>query len=150
MSAAIVDPDLVRALDELRPVAVGLKMLEEQMLLPSVRENYKQFGYTSSRRDDAMNAIAGRAKALCMKPGSLRLAVELAADFHKRHGRRISLDHLRRQVSAATLALKSASLQAQADKAAHDWRSEKAGLAVEAADGLADYLDQSRQDAAHG
>ena len=150
MSTAIVDPDLVRALDELRPVAVGLKMLEEQMLLPSVRENYKQFGYTSSRRDDAMNAIAGRAKALCMKPGSLRLAVELAADFHKRHGRRIGLDHLRRQVSAATLALKSASLQAQADKAAHDWRSEKAGLAVEAADGLADYLDQSRRDAAHG
>ena len=84
------------------------------------------------------------------EPGSLRLAVELAAEFHKRHGRRIGLDHLRRQVSAATLALKSASLQAQADKAAHDWRSEKAGLAVEAAHGLADYLDQSRRDAAHG
>ncbi|WP_047866971.1 hypothetical protein [Sphingomonas paucimobilis] len=150
MSAPIVDPDLVRALDELRPVASNLRMLEEQMLVVSVRQNYKQFGYVSSRRDDAADAIAGRAKSLCMKPGSLRLAVELASDFHKRHGRRISLDQLRRQVATATLALKSASLQAQADKAAQDWRSERAGLALDAADGLANYLENSRKDAAHG
>ncbi len=150
MSGPIVDPDLVRALDELRMVVERLPQFEEQMILPTIRQHAKQFEHVMSVRAGLLDAISGRAKQLHMRPGTLRLMVELSNDYRAKTRRRIPLDHLRRQTSTVLEAMKRRSLQAQADFAIAEVNMKAAAEAVnEARDGV-QYLDASRAEVANG
>jgi len=150
VSAPIVDPDLVRALDELRTVVERLPQFEEQMILPTIRQHAKQFEHVMSVRAGLLDAISGRARQLHMRPGTLRLMVELSNDYRAKTRRRIPLDHLRRQTGTVLDAMKRRSLQAQADFAIAERHMLDAARAQDDAQGGIQYLDASRAEVARG
>lgn len=146
MTAAIarlpVDPDLERAMRELAPTAARLRQIEEQLVVKGSDQHYSQYGHKIVMRDDAWRAIAGRAKILNLRPGSLRLFIEEHESLRKRLGRRPTLAQLQRAVIIANDVRKRDLATRQADEAVAHFRAIHATSAADDAEAAVVYLEK--------
>lgn len=135
-----VDPDLERALSELAPVAARLRELEADLIRHDGKERYRTFAHRVSMLDDTRRAIASRAEQLSVKPGSLLLFIEEAAQLRKRHGRKPSLAQLQRAVLDALAVRKRDLSERQADEVVARFRADHADQLVEDGNDAVRYL----------
>ncbi len=140
----ISDPDLVAAIEHLADPVLRLEQLETQLSQPGVESIAFRHDRIRDARALIMEDIAGRARLLNMKPGTLRLCIELAAKHRVRAGRKISLTQLRRDLDIALSTLRSHRLEAEAELALAQHRAAFAAQSTEAAEAGVDYLERCR------
>ncbi len=95
-----IDPDLERALVELRGTAVRLRQVDEDLITHGA-EPYTTYAHRIVLLNDCRRAIAGRAKIMSLKAGSLLLFIEEFDRLRKKTGRKPNLAQLQRSVEVA-------------------------------------------------
>lgn len=139
-----VDPDLERAIRELTPVALRLRMIEDDLIAVGADREFARYHHKIVMRDDASRAIAGRAEQLNLKPGSLRLMIEEWERLRRQSGRRPTLAQLQRAVIAANAIRQGDRLTRLSEQAVAQFRAKRATIDAADAEAGVKYLEACR------
>lgn len=138
------DPDLVAALDELADMVRRLPVIEDHMSAEGASASGFRFDQLRASRDGILDRIANRAKSMNIKPGSLRLCVEIANHHRDRTRKRIPLAQLRRDLGVAINVLRSQKQESDALLAIAMHRQATATASADSADAAESYLEACR------
>ena len=143
-SAMTRDPDLDKAIEDMRWAVYQLRGLEERLRSIDLSKDYRYLARLEFERSDVRGEIRARAVTLNMPWRTLMLFVEETDRLTKKHGRRPTVQMVDNAVEAAREWAARASQEADASIVLMQFRAQMAKDAEGAAFSAKEYLEACR------